>query len=286
MDPTKLDPRNIEAVDHATRNLTELVIRYGPRVLTALVILLIGGWLARRIGRSFNGLLERRAMDPPLRLVLVRALSGLLVMFALLLALQNLGIEIVPLLAGLGVVGVGASLAMQGVLSNIVAGLTIILTRPYRLGEYIAISGVEGQVEEVTLFATRLSHPDRSIVVVPNRKIVGEILHNYGATRQLDLATAVPYGSDLERVIGLITSVLDRSPRILKEPPPLIGVTTLADSSIAIAIRPWVKVVDYVHAGTEVYQALLVAFAAAGISCPFPQREVRLLAAPPPAVKP
>jgi small conductance mechanosensitive channel len=280
MDPSKLDPLRIEAVDHATKTLTELLIRYGPRVATALLILIIGILIARRIARSFDGLLGKRAMEPPLRAVLVRAVSGLFVMLALLIALQNLGVEIVPLLAGLGVIGVGASLAMQGVLSNIVAGLTIIFTRPYRIGEYISINGVEGQVEEVTLFSTKLSHSDHSLVIVPNRKIVGEILHNYGVMRQLNLTAAVPYGSDLDKVLELVTSVLSKNSRVLNEPTPVIGVTMLADSSIEIAIRPWVKVADYVFAGAEIYQALLTTFTAAGIASPLPQREVRLLNAP------
>ena len=107
------------------------------------------------------------------------------------MALQNLGVDLLPLIAGLGVAGAGIALAMQSVLGNLAAGLTIIFTTPFWVGEYVAMVGFEGRVESINLFTTRLSHPDRSLVVVPNRKIVGEILHNYGEIRQLDLRVEI-----------------------------------------------------------------------------------------------
>jgi small conductance mechanosensitive channel len=117
------------------------------------------------------------------------------------MALQNLGVELLPLIAGLGIAGAGIALAMQGVLGNMAAGLTIIFTRPFHVGEYISIVGEEGEVVDISLFSTVLAHPDRSRVVVPNRKIVGEVLHNYGSIRQLDLAVGVGYGAPLEETI-------------------------------------------------------------------------------------
>ncbi len=113
------------------------------------------------------------------------------------MALQNLGVELLPLIAGLGVAGAGIALATQGVLGNVVAGLSIIFSKPFRVGEYIAIAGVEGTVETISLFSTTLAHVDRSRVIVPNRKIVGEILHNYGRIRQLDVSVGVAYDTDI-----------------------------------------------------------------------------------------
>ena len=127
------------------------------------------------------------------------------------------------------------------------------------------------------MFSTLLSHPDRSIVVVPNRKIVGEILHNYGKVRQLDIEVGVAYDTDLNRAMALVREVLDSNPRVLRDMPPVIGVTKLADSAVTLAIRPWVKVPDYGPAGAEINQAVLDRFRASRINIPVPQREVRII---------
>lgn len=202
------------------------------------------------------------------------------------MALQNLGVELLPLIAGLGVAGAGIALATQGVLSNLVAGLSIIFAKPFRVGEYIAIVGVEGSVESITLFSTTLSHVDGSRVVIPNRKIVGEILHNYGRIRQLDLSVGVAYDCDLAAALAAIGGVLAANPRVLREPPAVIQPAQLADSAINIAVRPWVAVADQGAASGEITGALVAALRARGMGIPFPQREVRLLAPPPAQERP
>ena len=197
------------------------------------------------------------------------------------MALQNLGVELLPLIAGLGVAGAGLALATQGVLSNVVAGLSIIFAKPFRVGEYIAIAGVEGTVETITLFSTTLLHVDRSRVVVPNRKIVGEILHNYGRIRQLEVLVGVAYDTDLQTALAVIREVLDANARVLKDPVALVQPVQLADSSVNIAVRPWVLIDDQGSATGEIYSAIVAAFRARRIRIPFPQREVRLLGADP-----
>src|SRR5262249_27463514 len=132
-----------------------------------------------------------------------------------ILALQNLGVELLPLIAGLGVAGAGIALATQGVLSNIVAGLSIIFTKPFHVGEYISIVGEEGTVESITLFNTTLGHLDRSRIVIPNRKITGEILHNFGHIRQLDLSVGVAYDTDLSLALALVDEVLRNNSLVL-----------------------------------------------------------------------
>ena len=143
------------------------------------------------------------------------------------MAIQNLGVELLPLIAGLGVAGAGVALAMQGLLSNLFAGLSIIFTRPFRVGEYIGIVGEEGKVETITLFQTTLSHPDRSLIVIPNRKIVGEILHNYGKIRQLDVTVGVAYDTELNQALKVIQEVLRENARVIQDMKPIIGVRCL-----------------------------------------------------------
>jgi len=264
-------------LSHAKDTVVDLVIRFGPRLLTALVILFVGLAISRWVSRWLAQTLNRRDLEPPIRVLLTRLVWLACITMFIVVALQNLGVELLPLIAGLGVAGAGVALATQGVLSNVVAGLTIILSKPFRVGEYIAIAGVEGVVESVTLFDTTLGHVDRSRVVVPNRKVVGEVLHNYGRIRQLALTVGVAYDTDLGSLITLIREVLQDNPRVLKEPEAVIQPVQLGDSSVGIAVKPWVAVRDQVAATGELYAAVLAALRARGVVMPVPQREVRLI---------
>src|SRR5215469_11211578 len=155
----------VATIDQAKNTLIDLAIRFGPRLFTAVIILAIGvivsRWLTRWLARG----LAHIDLEPPVRLLLQRIAWVLLMALFLIMALQNLGVELLPLIAGLGVAGAGIALATQGVLSNVVAGLTIIFTKPYRIGESIAIVGVDGTVEAISLFSTILRHADRSVIM-------------------------------------------------------------------------------------------------------------------------
>jgi len=221
--------------------------------------------------------LTKHHLEPPIRLLMVRVIRLIVFGFAVVLALDKFGVPITPLVAGIGVAGVGIGLAAQGVLGNIFAGLTIIFTKPFRVGEYIELVGVNGQVTNIELFSTTLLHSDQSRVVIPNRKIVGEILHNYGATRQLDLRVGIAYGADVNRALATIREILDANPRVRKDPKPVVGIEALGDSAITIGVSPWVAVPDYGAAQLEIYQAIIEQFRVRGIEIPFPQHEVRLL---------
>jgi small conductance mechanosensitive channel len=271
----------LDAIDRLTTTALDLSFNYGPRVAFALAIL-AAGWIAGRwIGRISEQQLSRYRLEKPVVQLLVRiARLAVIALFAIV-ALQNLGVELLPLIAGLGVAGAGVALAMQGVLSNIVAGLTIIFTRPFGVGDYISIVGVEGRVEDINLFDTTLSHSDRSKVVVPNRKIVGEILHNYGQIRQVSVVVGVAYGTDLARAIDALGDVLSDNPRVLADPVPVIAVASLGDSTINLAVKPWVSVTDFGAATSEINRSIVEAFQARGIDIPFPQRVVQLVGAEP-----
>jgi small conductance mechanosensitive channel len=262
----------------AVKDLTlDLVIRYGFQVVGAIVILVAGLFLARWSGAVTQRWLEPRVTDPPVRTLIVRVVRILVLVLFLMVALDKFGFQIAPLVAGLGVAGVGVGLAFQGVLGNIVAGLSIIVTKPFRVGEYIELLGVQGQVATIELFSTKLVQLDQSRVVIPNRKIVGEILHNFGAVRQLQLTVDVAYGTNLTKALALAREIVEQSPWALKEPAPVIGVSTLGASGITLAIQPWVAVTDYVAAKAEFYQTIVDGFRAGEIEIPFPQQEIRFL---------
>lgn len=268
---------HLEAVAQIKSTVIDLAIKFGPKVFVAIVILAVGFFVGRWVGRGTDRLLLKLQLEMPVRQFLVRIVRVLVLGLFLIMALQNLGVELLPLIAGIGLAGAGIALAMQGVLSNLVAGLTIIFTRPFRVGEYISIAGVEGKVETIHLFNTTLSHADLSKVVIPNRKIVGEILHNYGQIRQLEVVVSVAYDTELNQALSAIQQVLQDNPRVLKDPAPIIQVVLLGDYSVSIGVKPWVKIADHGAASGEINQAILETFRGRHIVIPFPQRDVRIL---------
>jgi small conductance mechanosensitive channel len=240
--------------------LLAYAMTYGPKVLVAIALLaagyFAGRWAARVTGRS----LQRYDLEIPVR-ALLESITRLFVfgLFAIM-ALQNLGVELLPLIAGLGVAGAAVALALQGVLGNVAAGLMIIFAKPFRVGDYVSIVGVHGEVLEIRLSTTTLGHADLSRVVIPNRKIVGEILHNYGRVRQLALEVTVPLESDVDEALDTVRAVLRANARVLKDPAPGVGIAKLGEANVTLSVAPWVSVVDYGAAGGEVNRAILDAF--------------------------
>jgi small conductance mechanosensitive channel len=266
-----------DTVDQIKNTLIDLAIRFGPKLLAATVIMVVGVFVSRWVARVTIRGLRRFELEPPMRALFTRIAQGLVIVLFVIMALQNLGVELLPLIAGLGVAGAGVALATQGVLGNVVAGLTIIFTKPYRIGEYIGVAGVEGQVTHISLFSSVLTHPDHSRVVIPNRKVVGEILHNYGRIRQVETSVGIAYGSDLAAALESIRGIVTANARVLKDPTPLIQVTALGDSAIHVAVKPWVAVTDSTVAIGELNVAIVRELQSRGIAIPFPQTEVRLL---------
>jgi small conductance mechanosensitive channel len=250
--------------------LKRLAVEYAPHVVTAGVILLAGYFVTNWVGQLARRSLSGFSLDPPMRDLILRLLR--LIVFALfaLLALQNLGIDLLPLVAGLGILGAGVAFALQGVLGNAAAGLVIIFTRPFRVGEYISIAGEEGLVDVVSLFSTTLRHTDLSRVVIPNRKIAGEILHNYGEIRQLDLHINVPYKTALDVAIAAVREVLAANPHVLAEPEAIVQADALGHYAIRIAIRPWVSINSWITTPGEINGAVVLALRRRGIELPVP----------------
>jgi small conductance mechanosensitive channel len=272
VDNTPLAPTVKNSLDWLRENEANLI--------AAAIILVAGVLISRWLGRVVARTLEGQSMDPPVRVLLVRFIRFFIVSVAVILALEVCHQQLTALITGLGVLGVGIGFAMQGLLGNMVAGLTIIITKPFRVGDYIEILNVRGAVSHVDLISTTLLHSDQSHVIIPNHKILGEILHNYGTTRQLNLSVGVAYGADLHLVQELIHEILQSNSRILRAPAPFVAVTALTDSSVTIVVKPWVKLADFGPAQSEIYTAILDRFRASNIEIPFPQREIRVVNAP------
>jgi small conductance mechanosensitive channel len=253
------------------------VINKGPNLLGAIIILVAGFILARIICRLLQKWLERRDMEPPVRMLLNRVTWLLIMALFFMVALGTMGIAVGPLIALMSVAGVGVGLAMQGVLGNLVSGLVIIFTKPFRVGEYIAVGGNHGLVSVIELFSTTLLHPDKSRVIIPNRKISGEVLHNYGTIQQHDIKVGVAYHTNLPQALEVIQQLLAGNARVLKDPAPVVAIEGFGESAIEIAVKPWSKLSEFGPAAGEIKLAIVDAFRARGIEIPFPQREVRML---------
>lgn len=278
---------SLQSLDQIRASALDMAVRFGPKVLVAILIMAAGYAVGRWVGRGLERLLLRLNLEAPVRSLLRRIAQLCVLGIFAIMALQNLGIELLPLIAGLGVAGAGIALAMQGLLGNLVAGLSIIFTRPFHVGDYISIADEEGEVVDISLFSTTLGHTDLSRVVIPNRKIVGEILHNYGQIRRLAISVGVSYRTDVNAALALIGAILAANSRVLKDPAPLFGVTRLSEASITISISPWVNVPDHDPAIKELNKSILDVFSANSIALALPLYEVRMLgSAPAPAMSP
>jgi small conductance mechanosensitive channel len=268
---------NLKGLDQMTATAIDLGMRFGPKLLVALLMLAAGYAVGRWAAAATLRVLRRLQLEPPATALAARGVHLFVLALFAIMALQNLGVELLPLIAGLGLAGAGVALALQGVLRNLVAGLTIIFTRPFRVGDYISIAKEEGEVLDIRLFNTTLGHADRSRIVIPNRMIVGEILHNYGAMRQLALEVAVSYDASLDKALAAVEDTLRANARVLREPSPVIAVARLGEAGIVVAVSPWVAVRDYIAAASEINQAILETFRERAIAIPRPQRELRLV---------
>ncbi|MCC6140693.1 MAG: mechanosensitive ion channel family protein [Nitrospira sp.] len=248
----------------------EYAMKYGLQALVASGIFAVGLLLARWAGKLMQQALERQTLEPPVRMLLVRIVKIIVLLFTTVIALEALGVPIAPLVAGIGVAGVGIGLALQGVLSNVMAGLSIIFTKPYKVGEHISLLGVHGDVVMIDIFSTILMHSDRSRVVIPNRKVVGEILHNFGTIRQLQVTVEVSYKANLNQALAIVREIVDSHVHVLKDPPAGVGVSQLGHPAITIAVSPWTQVAHYGSLQGELRKAIVERFCEAHIEFPSP----------------
>jgi len=198
--------------------------------------------------------------------------------FVVLAALGQLGIQTTSFIAVIGAAGLAIGLALQGSLSNFAAGFLMIIFRPFKVGDFIEGAGVAGTVEKIQIFTTQLKTPDNKTIIIPNAKLSGDNIVNFSAkgTRRVDMVFGIGYGDDMDKARKIITDVIDNDPRVLKDPPPKIAVLTLGDSSVDFAVRPWVKVPDYWDLWFDVTETIKKRFDAEGVSIPFPQRDVHV----------
>jgi small conductance mechanosensitive channel len=265
-------------MEEITLRIRELFTVFGVRVIAAVVILILGWWVAKIVRNSMRKVMTKRDVDPMLVSFVGHLAYALLMIFVILAALGKLGVQTTSFVAVVGAAGLAIGLALQGALANFAAGVLMLIFRPFKVGDYIEGGGTAGVVEEIQIFTTKLKTPDNKLIIVPNAKMTGDNITNYSAKeiRRVDLVFGVGYGDDIDKVKTVIEDVLSKEDRILKDPPITIGLVELGDSSVNFAVRPWVKTEDYWGVYFDVNEAMKKRFDAEGISIPFPQRDVHM----------
>ena len=257
--------------------IIDFCVRYSFQILGALIILGIGIYLAGWLSRLVVRLCEKKELDVTLSHFLGQVVRLVVLVFVVIMAMGKFGISVAPLIAALGALAFGASFALQGPLSNYGAGLVIIMTRPFVVGDTVTIEGVSGVVEEVTLATTILSTEDGEKITIPNKNIVGEIQTNSFENKVVEASVGISYDDDPEKAIDIIREILLSMEKISKTPAPQIGIEEYADSAISIGMRYWVPTKSYYETMYAVNLAVFKKFKGAGITIPFPQRDVHMI---------
>jgi small conductance mechanosensitive channel len=251
---------------------------FGLKHLSALVIFIVGRWVARRLAGLVEKGMTRAGTDVTLIGFLRNIIYITLLTFVVLAAIAQLGVQTTSFIAVLGAAGFAIGLALQGSLANFAAGVLIIIFRPFKAGDFVEAGGIAGVVENIQIFTTTLRTGDNKSIIVPNGQITSGTIVNYSAkdTRRVDMVFGVGYGDDLDKVRRVIEDVLKSDDRILEDPAATIGVLELADSSVNFAVRPWVKTADYWPVYFDIHENIKKRFDQEGITIPFPQQDVYL----------
>lgn len=263
-----------ELVPQLKNYLTE----FGVHIVSALAILLIGFWISKSLTKILKKVLTKRNVDYTLVHFLSSALKFALYLFVIIAAVGQLGIETTSFIAALGAAGLAIGLALQGSLANVAAGVMLIIFRQVRVGQFVESGGVSGTVEKVGIFNTTLVSIDNKVIFIPNSKLINDNITNYSEKeiRRIDLVFGISYNDDIDKAKNIIKTLIDTEPMILKDPEPIIVVGELADNSVNIFARPWVKTPDLFTVRFKLIESIKKKFDEERITIPYPQRDVHL----------
>jgi small conductance mechanosensitive channel len=256
----------------------EIIALYGLNLIAAVIIFLVGRWVAKFVRHILDMMMTKKDIDPTLRSFVCHLTYVALLAFVIIAALGKLGIQTASFVAILGAAGLAVGLALQGSLANFAAGVLMIIFKPFKVGDYIEGAGTAGVVEEIQIFTTQLKTPDNKTIIIPNAKISSDNITNYSAKpiRRVDMVFGIGYTDDIDKAKETIADVLSKDDRILAEPATQIAVSELADSSVNFVVRPWVNSDNHWPVFFDSHEAIKKRFDEEGISIPFPQRDIHL----------
>ena len=277
LDPANLLKDEIDQVSHFYNIIVEFFTNYSFQLIGAFIIFIIGFMFAGKISALVLRLCERHKLDVTLSRFLANTSKMIIVVMITVVALGKLGISVTPFIAAIGAVSLGAGLALQGLLANYAAGFNIIIIRPFVVGDTITVQGVTGLVKEVLLAYTILSDEDNVEITIPNKHIVGEVLHNSQHDSLLELSVGIDYAENPIEVVNMLEDVIGKLDIVSEARKPLIGIDGFGDSAITIAVRLWTPTANLYTAKYNTYKAIYLALEQANVKIPYPQRDVHLI---------
>jgi small conductance mechanosensitive channel len=282
-DTTGAAPVNGAAVsstaEQVINKVSDLLVTNGFEILAAILILVIGLWLAKVVSNILRGQLEKTKIDKTLASFLFHICHSALIIFVVIAALTKVGIPTASFIAVLGAAGLAVGFALQGSLSNFAAGILIIIYRPFKVGDVVELGGKLGTIADIHIFTTTMNSPDNLKILIPNAQATSGSITNYTAngTRRVDMVFRVSYSNDIKKVQQIMRNVLAADSRVLADPSPVVAIKELGESSINFFVMPWVKTKDYGDVLFETTEKIKLAFDANDIKIPFPQRDVHLI---------
>ena len=262
-----------------TSNLLDtIIVPWGIRIALALAIFYVGRMVVATVVRVAEKFMSARGMDDILIKFLCSILRWVLLLFVVIAALSQLGIDTTSLVALLGAAGLAIGLSLQSSLSNFASGVMLIVFRPFTKGDFVEVAGTSGSVDNISIFTTTLTTPDNKEVIVPNGAVIGNNITNYSArdTRRVDMVFGIGYDDDIKKAKALLEQIIAEDERVLAEPAPVVALGELADSSVNFLVRPWVNASDYWGVLWDTTESVKLKFDEAGISIPYPQMDVHL----------
>lgn len=259
-------------------DIKALIIDYGMKLITAVIVIIIGFWIAGMITRALRKVMNKRDMEPALQSFLGSILSMTLKVLVVISAISTMGIEMTSFVAILGAAGLAVGMALSGTLQNFAGGVMILIFKPFKVGDFIEAQGHSGSVSEIEIFNTILKTPDNKTIIIPNGGLSTGSMVNYSTEprRRVDWTIGIGYGDDADKARSVIQGMLDADKRVLRDPAPAILLSELADSSVIFAVRAWVEAGDYWGVFFDLNENVYKNFEKEGLNIPFPQMDVHV----------
>lgn len=256
----------------------EMIMEYGPKVLLAIVLLIVGLWVIKNVVKKMGNMLQSRDVDPSLVPFLRGIIGAILKVMLVISVVGILGVETTSFIAVLGAAGLAVGMALSGTLQNFAGGVIILVIKPFKVGDFIDAQGYTGTVKEIQIFNTILKTPDNKTVIIPNGGLSTSAMVNFSTedTRRVDMVFGIGYPDDVDQAKAVLKRLLEEDERVLKEPAPSVVVNELAGSSVNFNVRPWVKAGDYWGVYWDMQEKVKKTFDAENISIPYPQMDVHL----------
>lgn len=268
----------MENFDFNSESLMWFVLEFGPKLVSAVIVLIVGLWVVKILTRVSHKVMQKSNVDVSLRGFLGGIISVLLKIMVYITALSVLGIEMTSFIAILGAAGLAVGMALSGTLQNFAGGVMILLFKPFKVGDFIDAQGYSGVVKEIQIFRTVLTTPDNKTILIPNGPLSNGSLTNFSTqpTRRVDFTFGIGYGDSIEKAYEVLETIIAGDERILTDPEPFMALSELADSSVNIAVRVWVNAADYWGVFFRMNEEVYKTFEKEGLSIPFPQTDVHL----------